>query len=307
VSRKPERFVLVLNPAAGKGRAGSELLHLRRSFARRGVELEVFLTNKAGDGERYVSGLELDEHTVVIAGGGDGTAHELAQALLGREHGRLAVLSLGSGNDYAAMMGVPSDLEAALDGLADGSDARWDVGQLGPYMFMNTVGFGFSARVSYLSTSTGPLRGIARYGLAIARAYFAHRPIVLQLDGLHHSGRQAMSLMEIGIGYRCGGGFPLTVNAVPDDGLLDVCIFGALSRLQIPFVLPRALRGRHVGHAKVIYEQLPNFRIGCESDQMIHVDGEIRILERGEHVVRVLPKALNVRLPQPPLPRAIAI
>jgi len=118
------RFLLVLNPAAGKGKAGSELLHLRRLFRRREIELEVFLTDGPGAAKRYVEGLSLDDNTTVLAAGGDGTVHEVAEALLTREVGRLAVLPLGSGNDYAAFMGVPTRIEDAVDELIDGTDAK---------------------------------------------------------------------------------------------------------------------------------------------------------------------------------------
>jgi len=292
------RFLLVLNPTAGKGKAGAELIHLRRLFSRKEIELEVFLTDAPGSARRFVEGLSIDDDTTILAAGGDGTVHEVAEALLEREHGRLGVLPLGSGNDYAALMGVPGKVEDAIDAIIDGTDAKWDVGQVGPYTFVNTVGFGFSAAVSYHSIKTGMLRGMARYGLAIARAYIAYRPISMQLDGTKLNGRVPMTLMEVGIGNRCGGGFHLTPKALPDDGLLDVCVVKALSRFEIPILLPRGVRGGHLGHRKVFYQQLPSFRLVSESDQLIHVDGDVVVLAKGEHVVRVRPKALNVRLPR---------
>ena len=290
-------LILVLNPTAGKGRAGRELVHLRRLFAEREQRLEIFVTSAPGDAERLVSGLPLKPESVVVAAGGDGTVHEVGKALLNKEHGSLGVLPLGSGNDYAALMGVPAEVEVALEELRRGVTVQWDVGQIGPYVFLNTVGFGFSAAVSYFSRQRSPLRGMARYGGAIARAWWTHRPTILQLDGLAASGRHAATLMEIGIGNRCGGGFHLTARADPADGLLDVCLVSQLGRWEMPFLLPRGISGKHLGHRKVIYEQVPSFRLICEHEMMMHVDGELRVLPKGEHVVRNRSRALRVRLP----------
>lgn len=290
--------VLVLNPSAGKGRAGRELVHLRSHLIERGIRADVFLTEKEGDATRILEELDPAPGTVVVAAGGDGTVHEVGTALLEREGLSFGVIPMGSGNDYAALMGMSKDPLDSLRHILDGVDRNWDVGLVGDQPFLNSVGFVLSSSVSWFSRRTGPLTGLARYGLASLRAISRHRPIRIGFDGLENSGDHWVSLMEVGVGTRTGGGFALTPRAHPADGLLDACVLLSLPRWRMPLLLPRAKNGRHLGHPRIIYEQVPSFRIRLEEELLIHVDGELRRLEKGEHTVRLRTRALTVRIPR---------
>jgi diacylglycerol kinase (ATP) len=293
-------LTLIVNPTAGKGRGGVELVRLRHFLANRNIEAEVFLTRGEGDAHVLLDGLPLADKSIVVAVGGDGTAHEVGTALLGREVDvTMGVVPLGSGNDYAALLGMPQHPLRALEAILTGHDERWDVGMVGNEPFLNTVGFGFSASVSYHSHHTGPLRGLPRYLLAVGRALRRFRPLTVGVDGLAQSGDRRITLMEVGIGNRCGGGFHLTAQADPKDGLLDVCLVDAMPWWRMPLLLPRGLRGKHIGHPLVLYEKVTGFRLRLDANSIIHVDGEIRVLDRGEHSLRVRPKAITVRLPGP--------
>jgi YegS/Rv2252/BmrU family lipid kinase len=259
----------------------------------RGVEAEIFLTQAPGSGTRILEGLPLDSQSLVVAVVGDGTAHEVGVALVERPGVKAAVVPVGSGNDLAAQLGIPTHVPRAVDAILDGVEIPWDVGLIGEHRFLNTVGLGFSAETSFYSRSTGPLRGSLRYAWAVAHAWVKHRGVVLHVDGLRQSGERKIGLMEIGIGDRCGGGYRLTVDAVPWDGLLDVCIIDDLPRWSMPRVLPRARSGNHLGHDHVHYEQVSGFRIQLPQTTRVHVDGEIRELEKGEHSVRLRPRALT--------------
>lgn len=290
--------VLILNPTAGKGRAGRELVHLRSHFTARGIKADIFLTRGEGDGTRIMEELEPAPGTIVIAAGGDGTVHEIGGALIDKEELRLAVIPMGSGNDYARLMGMPNDPVQCLDLILEGSDQEWDVGLVGEEFFLNSVGFVLSSAVSWHSRQTGPLTGLARYGMAALRALSDHRPVRMGFDGLQASGDHWVSLLEVGIGDRAGGGYRLTPKANPTDGLLDVCLVSALARWRIPLLIPRARSGRHLNHPKVIYEQVAGFRLRLDARTLIHLDGELKRLEKGEYSVRVKSKSLRVRIPK---------
>jgi diacylglycerol kinase family enzyme len=140
--------------------------------------------------------------------------------------------------------------------------------------------------------------------VAALRAWSDHRPVRMGFDGLQASGDHWVSLMEVGIGDRAGGGYRLTPLADPTDGLLDVCLVSALTRWKIPLLIPRARAGRHLNHPKVIYEQVAGFRLRLDSRTLIHLDGELKRLEKGEYSVRVKSKSLRVRIPKD---RALAL
>lgn len=286
--------VVIVNPAAGKGRGRAEFSRIRDFLGEHHPQAEIFLTEGPGHAARLLQGLPLPPGTMVIAVGGDGTVHEVGTALFEREGVRLGVVPLGSGNDIAAQLYCPEDPLECLSRLFEGEVIPWDMGTIGPHPFLNSVGFALSAETCYWSHRTGRLVGFARYGLAAARAWWTHDPLHVRVDGMRGAGECVVTLIEIGVGDRSGGGFRLTANAVVDDGLLDVCLVKALPRWQIPFLVPKALRGRHLDHPSVVYEQLASFRMGFDADQRIHVDGEVRDLPRGEHSVRVRPRALHL-------------
>lgn len=293
-SSSPGRLVLIVNPAAGRGRARAELVALREQFGLRKLTAEIFLTERTGHAAQILEGLQLPEGSTVLAVGGDGTFHEVAVALMGRPGVRLAVLPVGSGNDVAAQLGMPRHVPSALDIVLEDVSIPWDVGQVGPHHFVNSVGFALSAETSYWSQFTGPLKGNLRYLWAVLRAWSKHRALPITFDGLERSGQDWVSLMEIAIGDRCGGGYRLTPKAVPYDGLLDVCYFADVPRWQMPALLPRARNGHHLGLPQVTYQQVGSFRLKLERHTRVHVDGEIRELKRGEHSVRVRPRALHL-------------
>ena len=299
------RVVAFANPTAGKGRVGRSLVALRERLVRLWPGIEFFITTAPGEAARILHGLPLPPSSLVISIGGDGTVHEIGTALHERQGVSLGVVPFGSGNDVALQLGMPRDPFAALEAIRDGEPLPWDLGVLGPYTFLNTVGFALSAETCYWSHRTGPLTGLARYGVAVARAWWTHESLTLGIDGMQKSGTRMTTLIEIGIGDRSGGGFRLTTKAQVDDGLLDVCLVDALPRWQIPLVAPKARDGRHLDHPAVTYEQLSSFRIQLPQDTRIHVDGEIRTLGKGEHSVRVRPRALQIVV-APDHPRTIA-
>lgn len=294
VSHLEPRVLVFANPTAGKGAVRARLVALRERVARLWSDAEVFYTAGPGYAGRVLAQMPLAPGSTVIAVGGDGTVHEIGVALYEREGVALGVVPLGSGNDIATQLGMPRDPLAALQAIHDGVALPWDIGIIGPHPFLNTIGFALSAETCFWSHRTGPLTGLARYGVATARAWWHHRPLRLNIDGTSVGGERLVTMIEIGVGDRSGGGFRITGRAVPDDGLLDVCIVSALGKWQIPFLAPRARKGKHLDHASVHYEQVQGLRLRLEQDTPIHVDGEVRSLPRGEHSVRVRPRALRL-------------
>jgi diacylglycerol kinase family enzyme len=230
----------------------------------------------------------------VIAAGGDGTVHEVGEALLGREGVRLGVIAVGSGNDIARQLGMPGSVPQDLRAILAGTALPWDTGSLGDFGFLNSVGFALSADTCWWSHQATRLRGVVRYVWGVGRAWWAYHPIMVGLDGTAWSGRRRVAYLEIAVGDRVGGGYRVPARAVVDDGLLDVCALEGISRWPLLPLALKARGGRHLDHENVHYEQIANFRLSVDHPTRIHVDGEIHELPQGEHSVRVRPRALNL-------------
>ena len=136
---------LVLNPAADRGRAAARREYIRAYLEGRGLGIVWHVTEGPGDAGRIVSGLP--DGALVVAVGGDGTAHEVAAACVGSRR-VMGILPVGSGNDYVKALGVGTDLGRALGVVVEGTVRVVDAGEVNGVRFNNGLGIGFDAEVA---------------------------------------------------------------------------------------------------------------------------------------------------------------
>src|SRR3954452_21572564 len=136
---------LVLNPAAGKGRAVARQAEISTYLEERGIRVTWHVTEGPGEAERIVSGLP--DGALVVAVGGDGTVHEVATACVGTRR-VMGILPLGSGNDYVKALGMGTKLGRALKVLVQGAVRVVDTGEVNGVRFNNGLGIGFDAEVA---------------------------------------------------------------------------------------------------------------------------------------------------------------
>ncbi|MBC7170454.1 acylglycerol kinase family protein, partial [Candidatus Bipolaricaulota bacterium] len=108
---------VILNPAADRGRAGERREELGEALAAAGLAAGISLTARPGHAVELAREAVRAGATIVAAAGGDGTVHEVAQALVGTETA-LGILPMGSGNDYIRVLGIPNDIPRAATVLA---------------------------------------------------------------------------------------------------------------------------------------------------------------------------------------------
>jgi diacylglycerol kinase (ATP) len=217
----------------------------------------------------------------VVACGGDGTVHAVAQALVG-QHVPLGVVAGGSGDDIAASLGISTgDPTATADWLeralasnrtrvidvgraqADGATSRY---------FLSVLCTGFDASVNERANRMPRLAG-QRYNIAIVRELASFTPLTYRVrtDDRERTG-EAM-LVSIGNGPRFGGGMLICPDAVMDDGELDVLWLSAVSRPTFLRVFPTVFRGRHTRHPAVTMSRARSIRVEAPG-QIAYADGE---------------------------------
>jgi YegS/Rv2252/BmrU family lipid kinase len=291
---------VILNPAAGNGRARSEASGVARRLRGRGAEFEIVRTlapGHAAELAREFSAAEADGVVAVL--GGDGTVHEVVQAL-GASGGRgvLAFLPGGGGNDAARTIGSPKGLMDSVDAIFLGVEKRLDLGVFGGELFFNGVGIGLDGAAAARSKEFARLRGLPAYLLSAVATIATFEPPVLTLTAEGFRREEPALLCAIGNGPSCGGGFLLTPDARADDGLLDACFFGRLGRWKTLATLPKALTGAHRRHPRATFARSAAFTVSADRPLYAHADGEIR---RPEFPVSfsVLPGAIRVRTSAP--------
>lgn len=218
-----------------------------------------------------------DGYAAVVAVGGDGTVHEVANGLLASNAAAsLAVIPCGSGNDFVKQLGIPHVPEDAARIVVAGRATRIDVGRVGDRFFTNGVGVGLEARIAMEARRIRRMRGTALYAAAVFRALRDYRPLRARvtIDGREIADRP-LTLVTIANGPCCGGGFWLCPAARLDDGVLDVLIADGFSRTRILALLVSVLRRTHLARPGIALQRGRVVEIASDAPLPIHADGEI--------------------------------
>ncbi len=308
----PDKTLVILNPNADVGHAWRRIADLRP------------LAEELADGRLDWAGTVYPTHATrlamqaaeqgygrVIAVGGDGTVHEVANGLLRlppEARPVLGVVPLGSGNDFAHAIGLPPDphkaLEIALTAPPRPVDVMRAEDEHGRVEFVdNTLGIGFDAIVTIRSHQLPVVRGFAMYLTAVLQtiAFDLHAPhFRLEIDGQPRESELLM--LVIGNGPREGGGFLTTPAARPDDGRLNYLAVGRIPRLGMLGLVTKVMHGTHGSHPAVEMGDFRTLTLEADRPLQIHMDGEI-FADFDTHVhhlkVEVVPQALRVAAPPP--------
>lgn len=300
------RIAVILNPAADRGRA-ADLAAQLRSWLSQHTAFEWLETQRPGHAIDLAEQAVRDGAELVVAAGGDGTAHEVANGMLRakRDVGApvLGVIPIGSGNDFAWMAGaVLDDPERAVRQLVEGHPRPIDAGRVrderggeAARYFLNGIGVGFDAVVAIESRKITNLRGFLIYAAAVLqtmRFYYRATNALLEYDG--RKIRLPLLMAAIANGRRYGGGFYVCPAASIDDGDFDLCIVPQISRRAMLAFIPRFMRGTHVRDRRVMMARGARVTIRCDEALAVHADGEIFSAGSREIDVQMLPKALSV-------------
>jgi len=300
-----QRSCVIYNPAAGRGRAKRKIDETRRWA---GPDAALMPTTGPGHAVELARAAAEEGYAKIIAAGGDGTVHEVANGLLQARRPEVVfgVWPLGSSNDYAFALGLHDWFARRGEGFALGIFAA-DVGRVRipahERFFVNCAGFGFNGMVAREARGIRWLKGMPLYSLAFVRVMLWHYRAPVRhttFDGLVASGPTLS--VSVNLGSR-EGGFPITPEARLDDGLFDTLHVSDMTRRQMTRHLPALMRGRVPTHLPYLTPRLCG-RIRSEGAEpvCVHADGEIVCdLQGGVREVEMdlLPERLRVERAAP--------
>ena len=285
----------IVNPASGSGKAKKLFDGLLPRIERSGRSFEWRYTTGKGHARELAEEAAKRGCRRVISVGGDGTANEVAGALIGSDT-EMAILPFGTGNDFAKAVGLPTDPDAALDAALYGAARPVDAAMANDKPFINVGGTGFDVDV-ILNTEKFKKRfnGMLPYMLGIFKSLMHLKPLTFEITADGESFTERALLFNACNGTHFAGGMHVAPMASPNDGLLDVCILRAISVPQFLMLLPRYTRGAHMASRHIRYFKAESIAVRCDSENLINLDGE---LDSSTSVTfRVLPGALRLALP----------
>lgn len=203
--------------------------------------------------------------------GGDGSLN-LAIREFDLQSGTLALLPLGSGDDFARVLGIPRDLRRACE-IAVGPHVREvDVATANGARYLGVAGLGFDSEVArFANERVRLLRGSLVYLYAILRVLPRFRPIPVRIDGDRDEQIMFATVSNSG---QYGGGIRIMPDALLDDGQLDLCLVLRTSRFQLLKTLPQAYSGTHLGSSFVETARAAQFAFAAERVLDVYADGE---------------------------------
>jgi YegS/Rv2252/BmrU family lipid kinase len=286
------RALAIVNPAAGKGTGAKIASTFAADMARAGLSVDVVMTPAPGEAARLASQAVEDGYERVIAVGGDGTANEVANGLVGTDVA-LGLYPIGMGNDFSRALGYPRKRKQLAAFLASAPTRRIDVGDVNGRIFLNAAGVGIdghvSERVIASSRVVGQTLGYL-VGSIVSIATYRPREMRVRIDGALRSGKHLMVVAANGTHF--GSGMHVAPDAKLDDGLLDIVVAGDLGRWASLVALAKLYRGTHVDGRTVLSFRAATLDVELDEPQPMETDGEAS--RAPGLAIRVRPRALTV-------------
>jgi diacylglycerol kinase family enzyme len=293
---------VIYNPAAGRGKAEKLLKELR---AIPGADFDLRPTSHAGHAVELAREAAAQGFAKVVAAGGDGTVHEVANGVLlsGNREVIFSAWPLGSANDYAYTLGMLAHWQLRPKApptqtmLADVGRIRSGEREL---YFVNALGVGFNGMVSVEARKIRWLRGLPLYTLAFLKAmvrHFATPRMTVRFDG---ETRDTPTLaLTVSLAQR-EGGFPITPHASLTDGLFDYMHATKLRRWHLVRYLPAMAMGTlPTNHPLIKVGRAARIEVRSVAPLCVHADGEFFCRPEDvltELVVEVVPARLRVEV-----------
>ena len=304
MSTPPARVCLLVNPAAGGGKAGRSAPEAERALREHGLSVRRVDTRDLAHAQELAVAAAHDGETVAVLSG-DGAIGAVADALRSVPGAVLGVLPGGRGNDLARVLGISQELSEACATIAHGTTRAIDLGEVGRTdaehdgrAFVGIASVGFDSDANRIANEAPSWLGGLVYAYGALRALISWRPARFQIELDPPGERQSFSAYTVGAcnSKTYGGGMRAAPDALLDDGLLEVVVLESVGKLAfLTKILPRVFSGTHVNEPCVHVFRAREVSIDADRPFAMYADGD----PIGELPLRVraVPGAVNVIVP----------
>jgi YegS/Rv2252/BmrU family lipid kinase len=276
------KHVFIINPAAGKGKPACELKpKIEKYCAENSLDSIIHVTSAAYEAIDFVRNLaKTGDHTRFYACGGDGTLFEVVNGAFGYPNAEVAVIPLGSGNDFIRLFGTKAQF-LDIDAQVNGTETELDVIRCGDIIAINQCSMGFDAEINAKQASLKKLpfiKGESAYVAAMLYCFFKKLNNIFTItidDGEPFT--QNTLFCVAGNSRWYGGGFKAAPLAIPDDDLLDFIIVKKnMNRFKLLGLVNQYKAGQHLSWDFTNFVRGKKMCIHCDEIAAINCDGEKR-------------------------------
>jgi diacylglycerol kinase (ATP) len=289
---------IILNPSAGKARDLDDIV----ARMARLPDAEIRLTTKPGLAARFAKTALRNGRELIVAAGGDGTLNEVVNGI-GENSGdvRVGLIPLGTGNDFGRSIGVPPDIDAAIDLIRSGDTRPVDLVRVTSdevRYFVNVSAGGFSGLVDEKLTpemkkTWGPLAYLRSAAAALPELRAYRTTLAFDND---ESLMLELYNVVVANGRYVAAGMLIAPEAAIDDGLLDVILIPKRPATGLALVIAQIALGTHLSSEAIVYRRTAKLTVNSKPGMWFNVDGELVGNEPARF--EIVPRALSFIAPK---------
>jgi YegS/Rv2252/BmrU family lipid kinase len=300
------KYLIIVNPTSGRGYAGKAIPQIEAQLKSHNLDYRLVQTERPWHAAELTEQAARDRVDVVVVASGDGTANEAINGLMkarvaGFNHTAVALLPVGTGNDFAYGMGVRGTLEENIALIAKDTRKWMDIGKVsgGDYpdgrYFGNGVGVGFDAYVGFVAANIRWTRGLLAYLIAALETIFIYfKAPTVRIEYDDQCVEQGALMVSIMNGQRMGGGFFMAPKGLPYDDTFDLCIASSMGKFRVLQILPSFFSGTQASHPEITTGRARKVTVTALKGTLpAHCDGETLCKEGQSLTMELVPHALE--------------
>lgn len=265
----------IYNPIAGKGKAQRFRVSIEGRLKTLGVAYCFWQTRCRRDAIRLARELTEKGETDIVAMGGDGTVNEVLNGLADPSKVNLGLIPCGSGNDFAAVIGIPATPEGSLEVILNAQPKPTDYLECSGIRGLNVIGAGIDVEILKRSYRAKILKGSVNYFVSLLSALLNFRFYHFTAEFGAEKGAHDGLILCACNGRRIGGGIGICPAAIVDDGLLDVVLVEDVRKSMIPGALVKLAGGRILDAPYTTHRRAERLRATFDEPVTIQIDGEL--------------------------------
>ncbi len=296
---------IIINPTAGKSYAQKHKKQLLEKLKKLADNYQIIYTKYAKQEIELVQKAIQQGYRKIISVGGDGTLHHIVngvflQTEIPTTAIEIAVIPLGTGNDWIKQYQIPNEIEKAIQIINKKKTVKQDIGEITlaekTSYFNNVTGIGFDG---YVVKSLEKYRkfGAASYFIASLMGFIKYKKSTLKFHINQTEIITKTLLAAIGICGYCGGGMRLTNQVNTTDGMFDVSIVKNISMGNLLWHITKIYNGKLHKHSEVETYKTTKISVKVTQGKKPYIQADGELLGQGDFTVKIIPQAIRFIVP----------